>query len=111
LIKQFPDLAPQLKAIRDRLVDLRPIVKENYYHPDMKGSWSLKAVTARVALEMSHAKLGEVADGTDAQRAYLEIISPGTERASRDELRDKLLGYCELDTMAMVKIVQVLPGC
>jgi hypothetical protein len=110
LIGEFSDLAPQLKRIGDRLVDLRPIVKENYYHPDMKGSWSLKAVTASMAPEMSHAKLGEVADGTAAQRAYVEIIAPGTDRGRRGELRKKLLEYCGLDTRAMVRIAHELQG-
>lgn len=28
----------------DRMVDLLPIARERYYHPDMHGSWSIKAV-------------------------------------------------------------------
>ncbi len=110
LTEEFPDLAPQLKRIGDRLVDLLPIVKENYYHSNMKGSWSLKAVTSCMAPEMSHAKLGEVTDGTAAQRAYIEIIAPGTDGARRDELRNKLLDYCQLDTMAMITITRKLQG-
>jgi len=108
LIALVPNLALRLKALRDRLVDLKPIVKEHYYHPDMKGSWSLKDVTAWIAPEMSHANLDEVTDGTAAQRAYLEIIAPGTDDARREALRNKLFDYCKLDTMAMVRIVEVL---
>lgn len=110
LIGMFPDLAPRLTMLRDRLVDLYPIVKEHYYHPDMKGSWSLKSVTACMLPEMSHALLGEVADGTAAQRAYLEIIAPATDSARKEDLRNKLLEYCKLDTMAMVMITRLLQG-
>ena len=110
LIEEFPDLAPQLKSLIDRLVDLHPIVKEHYYHPDMKGSWSLKAITACIAPEMSHAKLGEVADGTAAQRAYLEIIAAEADSVRKKDLRNKLHEYCKLDTLAMVEIVHVLQG-
>jgi predicted RecB family nuclease len=110
LIGMFPDLSPRLKALKNRLVDLHPIVKKHYYHPDMKGSWSLKAVTTCIAPEMSLANLGEVADGMAAQRAYLEIIAPETNDVRRENLRQKLLDYCKLDTMAMVKIAEILQG-
>ena len=40
----FPDLAEQLLAINVRMVDLLPIAREHYYHLEMRGSWSLKAV-------------------------------------------------------------------
>jgi hypothetical protein len=110
LMGLVPDLAPTLKRIIDRLVDLKPIVKDHYYHPDMKGSWSLKPVTACIAPEMSHARLDEVTDGMAAQRVYLEIIAPKTENARREDLRNKLLKYCELDTLAMVRITRLLQG-
>lgn len=108
LIEMFPDLAPGLQALKDRLVDLYPIVKRNYYHPDMKGSWSLKVATACIAPEMSHAKLEEVTEGTAAQKAYVEIIAPETDSVRREDLRNKLLEYCKLDTMAMLKITKIL---
>lgn len=108
LMKFLPDLASKLKALKDRLVDLKPIVKNNYYHPDMKGSWSLKPVMACLAPEMSHANLEEVTDGMSAQRAYLEIIAPETDNARRKNLRRKLLEYCKLDTLGMIMIVREL---
>jgi hypothetical protein len=110
LIDIFPDLAPRLKMLRDRLVDLLPIVKEHYYHRDMKGSWGLKSVTKCIAPEMSHARLDEVTDGTAAQSAYQEIIAPETNDVRREDLKKKLLDYCERDTLAMVRITRLLQG-
>jgi hypothetical protein len=110
LTGHVPDLAPKLKPIIDRLVDLYPIVKDHYYHPDMKGSWSLKSVTASIAPEISHVNLEEVSDGMAAQRAYLEIIMPGTDNVRRESLKNKLFEYCKLDTMAMVSITRLLQG-
>lgn len=43
----FPDLAGALLDVYDRVVNLLPIARANYYHPDMKGSWSIKAVLPR----------------------------------------------------------------
>ena len=56
LIKLFPDLADPLQKIIDRLFDLKPVVKDNYYHPQMLGSWSIKAVLPAIAPHMNYAR-------------------------------------------------------
>jgi hypothetical protein len=78
LIGLFPDLEAPLQAIRDRLVDLHPVTKRNYCHPDMHGSWSIKSVIPTVAPELSYEDLGEVKVGTDAEFKFLEMISAET---------------------------------
>lgn len=83
-------------------------MKEHYYHPSMNGSWSLKKVLPTIVRDLDYAALGGVADGGGAQRAYIELINPNTDAARREELREALLRYCELDTMAMVRIVKTL---
>jgi hypothetical protein len=104
----FPDLAPALEAILDRLVDLHPVVKESYYHPEMLGSWSLKAVLPTITPEIDYAALDEIQEGTAASNGYLEAIDPRTSPERREELRARLLKYCRLDTEAMVRVVQFL---
>lgn len=105
LMALCPDLESELGAIHKRLVDLHPVIREEYYHPDMHGSWSLKAVLPTVAPELDYATLGSVQDGVGAQRAYLEAISPETSVERREQLRQDLLEYCGYDTLALVKIV------
>jgi predicted RecB family nuclease len=105
LIRFYPDLEAQLKGIIDRLVDLLPWLRSHYYHPAMKGSWSIKAVLPTVAPHLDYAQLEEVQNGTLAQLAYLEITDPKTDPASRDQKIHNLLKYCELDTQAMVEVV------
>ena len=101
-----PDLVDRLESAVSRLVDLLPLMRNHYYHPDMKGSWSIKAVLPTVAPKLNYAELEEVQDGGAAQAAYLEAcdLEEGAERY--ESLRRNLLKYCELDTLAMVKIVQ-----
>jgi hypothetical protein len=41
-----------------------------------------------------------------AQLAYLDIINPAAEQAVREQKIANLLKYCELDTKAMVEVVQ-----
>ena len=108
LANMFPDLAPVLRAVIERLVDLHKITKEYYYHPEMRGSWSLKAVLPTVAPNLRYDALDEVHEGNAAGRAYLAVIDPATDRKRRDELIDALLDYCKLDTLALVHLARFL---
>ncbi len=105
--EMFPDLAGRLNKLRDRVVDLLPLARRNYYHPDMKGSWSIKEVLPTVAPELDYGNLKEVQDGSGAQMAYLEAIASETYRSRRSELNAKLLEYCKMDTLGLVKLVKV----
>jgi hypothetical protein len=106
LAGRFPDLAGDLQAIAGRLVDLHPATRANYYHPDMLGSWSIKAVLPTVAPEMDYAALDGIQEGTEASAAYLEAVAPQTLAAHREEIRAQLLRYCRHDTEAMVRLVR-----
>jgi len=118
LIELFPDLATPLQKIIDRLYDLHPVVKANYYHPDMLGSWSIKAVMPTINPDMDYARLEGIKEGTAASDGFLEAIgsrpmaaptgapmaAPTAERKA--ELEEQLLRYCRFDTEAMVEIVR-----
>jgi hypothetical protein len=92
-------------AISERFFDLLPLARSHYYHPDMKGSWSIKAVLPTIAPELDYANL-EVSNGGMAQEAYKEAIHSQTTPERKEEVRNAMLKYCEQDTIAMVKIVQ-----
>ena len=110
LAELCPDLEPQLAAIMDRLYDLHPLTRRNYYHPDMHGSWSIKNVLPTVAPDLSYEGLEIVSVGTDAEVAFLEMIDAATEAERAEELRGALLRYCRLDTEAMVRLARFLEG-
>jgi hypothetical protein len=110
LAARFPRLARRLLAIECRLVDLLPVTRECYYHPDQQGSWSIKSVLPTVAPELRYDALGEVQDGGAAQRAFEEAIHPETPSSRHDELREHLHRYCRLDTWAMVVLWADLTG-
>ncbi len=108
LADMYPDLADALGRIIERLVDLLPIVRQHYYHPEMKGSWSVKSVLPTVAPELDYKALDEVRDGSMAQMAYLEMINSVTEPTRKAYLIERLKAYCEMDTLAMVKIAHFI---
>jgi hypothetical protein len=103
LAETLPARAQALLALVDRMVDLLPIYRGHYYHRDMRGSWSIKAVLPTVAPDLDYSNL-DVGDGGAAQSAYLEAIDPATLTERREELRVHLLAYCERDTLAMVRL-------
>jgi hypothetical protein len=110
LADMLPDLADDLRALTSRVVDLHKLTRDNYYHPDMLGSWSLKAVVATVALDLRYDALDEVREGVAATTAYRDIIDPATNAERRERLIGALLDYCELYTHALVRLARFFQG-
>jgi hypothetical protein len=106
LATMFPKLSEQLEHVIERMVDLRPIAETHYYHPDMHGSWSIKAILPTIAPELSYSGLGEVQDGGSAGAAYLELLDPATDNNRRTALIHDLREYCKRDTLAMVALAR-----
>jgi hypothetical protein len=106
LIELYPDLAAPLKRIIDRLFDMQPVVKANYYHPRMLGSWSIKAVMPAINPEMDYAQLTGIKEGTGAADGFIEAIDSATTAARKAELDAQLRRYCRFDTEAMVEILR-----
>lgn len=110
LAKLFPQHAPGLEAIIDRVVDLWPIAKDRYYHPSQHGSWSLKAVLPAAIPDLSYDDLDGVQDGMMAGDAFMEAIDPATTPVRKLELQNQLVEYCKLDTLAMVRLWEFFAG-
>ena len=95
--KAFPQLASDLLALADRLVDLLPIARAHYYHPSQRGSWSIKAVLPAICPDLNYSELDGVNDGGMAMAAFQEAIHPDTteERNSEiySQLETKLSGF------------------
>ena len=109
LAQRHPPHAEALNRYVARLLDLEDLVRESYYHPAMRGSFSIKRVLPTIAPELDYAALGEVHDGAGAQAAYLEAaLDAGTSDARRREIHDNLLKYCRQDTWAMVLVARHL---
>ena len=104
----FPDLSDRLMAIVARLVDLHPIARAAYYHRDMQGSWSIKAILPTIPGAPRYEALAGVHNGLQAQSAYLEAIHTQTSVDRRTEIHANLTDYCRLDTLAMVALVERL---
>lgn len=106
LAERYPEFEAAIMNIIDRVFDLLPIARKYYYHPDMRGSWSIKAVLPTIAPELDYSGLEEVHHGMEAQDAYIESIQSEISKERKDEIQLNLVEYCKLDTLAMVKIAR-----
>ena len=105
LSESFPEYKPQVEKIISRLVDLCSILRKYYYHPAMKGSWSLKKVLPTIAPEMDYSKLELVQDGATAQAAFATLLLDEIPAETRQAIIESLHVYCRMDTEALVRIV------
>ena len=106
---RFPRLARPLLAIQSRLVDLLPIARDHYYHPDQQGSWSIKAVLPTLS-DLDYGRLDEVQDGTKAMEVYEKAITRGTTADEKAKIDRQLRAYCALDTEAMIHVWRHFSG-
>ncbi len=104
---RFPDLAGPLEAILGRIVDLLPIVRDHVYHPDFRGSFSIKSVLPALVPDLSYHEMaiqnGDAAITAFARMARGEIVGEAIARTRR-----QLLDYCRMDTFAMVRLHDAL---
>jgi len=109
LQRAVPELSAELAALEAKLIDLHPVVKNCVYHPDFRGSFSLKYILTPLVPELTYDDL-VIVDGRVAsvEIARLLFVADKIPRQERDRVRQDLLNYCERDTWAMVKLVERL---
>ena len=110
LAARVPGQSAGLQEVAGRLVDLLPVTRAAYYHRDMKGSWSIKAVLKTIAPDLAHEKLAEVQEGEGAQLAFVLLRSGQLSAARRNEMQSALLKYCARDSWALVVLRRFLCG-
>uniref|UniRef100_UPI0035630B55 DUF2779 domain-containing protein n=1 Tax=Sulfurovum sp. TaxID=1969726 RepID=UPI0035630B55 len=107
----YSELTDHLRSINENLNDLMlPFQKQYYVTPQMQGSYSIKYVLPALVPEMERAykELDGVQNGTEAMNAFARLSRMAPEE--KEKIRNALLAYCKLDTLAMVEILKHLKG-
>ena len=111
IVKELSEVLPQfenqLQAVSGRFKDLQAIIKQHYYHPKFYGSFSIKNVLPALLPEMDYKSLN-IQEGSQASFEYLRMIDPATSQDEKEQIKNDLLTYCGLDTLAMVRIREAL---
>ncbi len=103
----YPRLKKPIELVISRITDLmEPFQQKWFYHPAMNGSYSIKQVLPALVPELSYKDL-EIGEGGTAMAAFEGLLKVG-DKVEREKIRRQLLEYCELDTWAMVKILEKL---
>jgi hypothetical protein len=104
----FPAKKKRLLSIIDNMVDLiEPFKARHLYSWQQKGSHSIKAVLPAFVKGMSYEDM-EIGDGGTAMEAYHRMCEYADQPKELAKIRANLLEYCKQDTLAMVKLLEVI---
>lgn len=111
LAAMYPDLANHLLDITKNMVDLMvPFQKGWVTSPALLGSYSIKRVLPLLCgddPELDYHRLPVVHNGEEAASTFASLARM-TDSDEIARIREGLLLYCGLDTLAMVKILEKL---
>jgi hypothetical protein len=86
---------------------LEKIIEGNVYHPEFRGSFSIKKVLPALVPDLSYAELN-IRDGDTAIARFARMAKGEISGDEAEISRRQLLKYCEMDTYAMLKLHEVL---
>jgi hypothetical protein len=103
--KVYPEYEDFCEDMNDRLFDLMDIFRNQLYDdPKFKGSYSIKSVLPVLVPELSYESL-DIRNGAMAMASWYDLVFK--EEKNKKVIND-LLKYCELDTLAMVRVFDEL---
>ena len=109
----FPELSGHLMEIRANMIDLMKPFRISFgkhtgafYCQEMQGSYSIKTVLPALCPDFASAydELPLIRTGGEAMEIFPALHLETPEKQA--EIRNGLLEYCRLDTLAMVKVLE-----
>lgn len=108
--ERYPEFAEFFKDVNERTFDLMNIFRKGFYvHKDFHGSSSIKKVLPVLCPDLSYAEM-DIHEGATASNKWRDMIDPDASDKEAKKIHDDLLKYCEMDTYAMVRILEELRG-
>ncbi len=105
LAEYFPEHKKWIENVLKRIVDLIvPFREFSYYNPKQQGSASIKEVLPAIT-EKSYKGMG-IGDGGTASAEFFKMTYENCSEEEKKKVRENLLKYCELDTLAEVMIIE-----
>ncbi len=109
ILKEIAEIMPEhraaIHAIISRIKDLMvPFRQRHIYTPAMRGSYSIKQVYPALVPGKGYEEL-PISDGGSASLAFTSLLKE-SDNVRIIEIRQNLLAYCNLDTLAMIRILE-----
>lgn len=111
--KRMGEIYPEFESfcidMNERMFDLMEIFRDQLYaDPEFKGSYSIKKVLPILIPDLSYEGM-DIGDGATAMASWNKMVyGKGLSHEEKQKIKKDLLKYCELDTLAMVRIWEVL---
>ena len=103
LVELYPEYRNDIVDLKNKIVDLaEPIRKGNYYHPEMKGNFTLKSIAPLVNQEAGFNNL-DIQSGITAMYIYESLLEQNVIEA--EHIRQQLVDYCEMDALITYQLL------
>ncbi len=104
LAELFPAYQNDITTLKNKIVDLaEPIRQGNFYHPDMKGNFTLKSIASLVSEQSGFDNL-EIQSGISAMYTY-EGLLVETNDIEKEAIKAQLIDYCEMDALVTYQLL------
>lgn len=107
MISWLPEHKKYLDYINNHMFDLEKVFHADYIDHRFKGSSSIKKVLPILVPKLSYDQLN-IQDGTMAMDTWGKIAFDSIGKEEKKQIRQDLLEYCKLDSLAMVEIFNYL---
>jgi hypothetical protein len=98
LVDLFPEYHNDIAILKSKIIDLaEPIRHGNYYHPDMKGNFTLKSMAPLVNQVSGFDNL-DIQSGISAMYIYESLLSEENS-IKKENIKNQLIDYCEMDAL------------
>jgi len=102
----YPEFESFIENVNSRVFDLMEIFQKLYYVDNKaKGSYSIKKILPVFDSTLDY-KAMSIGDGATAMSTWNKLVNKND--GEKDKIRNDLLRYCELDTLAMVRVLEGL---
>ena len=99
-----PEYFEICENMNNRMFDLMKIFQnQEYAVPEFKGSYSIKKVLPVLVPSLSYDGM-DIGNGASAMINWKEMMDGELKKEEQEKIKQDLLKYCELDTLAMVEI-------
>ena len=106
--ERYPEFAEFFTDANNRVFDLMSIFRKGFYvHKDFHGSASIKKVLPVLCSDLKYSEL-DIHEGETASNKWREMIDLKISKQEAEKIYEDLIKYCELDTLAMVRILEEL---
>lgn len=109
LAEVFPEYKSKITQLKTKIIDLaEPVKQGNYYHPNMKGNFSLKSLAPIIHADTKFDDMN-IQSGISAMYVYEGLLNIHND-IEKENIKAQLIQYCEMDALATFQLYNFFLG-